>query len=152
MHQRRAWLSVANKKVFQKNITLKFFIAIVATSVACIAYTAIISRAQAIHIFPTGSIVSSGDAVITQSGSVLTINQRSQRAVIDWSSFNVSKYVTLNIIQPKDGALLIRVNSDSASMIEGVINSSAKIVLVNANGFVFGKSAQVTAGALSTQF
>ena len=38
---------------------------------------------------PTGGVVSSGQATISQSGNTLNINQTSQRAVVDWTSLPI---------------------------------------------------------------
>ena len=46
-------------------------------------------NAVANNQLPTGGQVSAGQATISQNGNTLTINQTSNRAVVDWKSFNV---------------------------------------------------------------
>jgi len=141
----------ATKNTFEKYIFRKFCIALAVSAILGISYMAITPRTQTIHQMPTGSIVSAGEAVIVQNGNEITIHQTSQRAVINWSTFNLSEDVKVNLIQPNGGATLIRVNDDNPTRIDGVINSNAKVVFVNPNGFVFGKSARITAGAFNFQ-
>lgn len=40
---------------------------------------------------PTGGQVNAGQATISQSGNTLNVNQTSQKAVVDWNTFNVGK-------------------------------------------------------------
>ena len=40
---------------------------------------------------PTGGNVVSGIANIGQNGNAMTVNQGSQKAIIDWTSFNIGK-------------------------------------------------------------
>ena len=49
---------------------------------------------------PSGGQVSAGQAILSQSGNTLNINQSSQRAVVDWNTFNVGKDATVNFQQP----------------------------------------------------
>ena len=67
---------------------------------------------------PTGGQVNAGQATISQSGSTLNVNQTSQRAVLDWNSFNVGKDATVNFQQPNaQAATLNRVNDTQPSQI-----------------------------------
>lgn len=98
---------------------------------------------------PTGGVVSSGQATISQSGNTLNINQTSQRAVVDWTSFNVGTQGQVNFQQPNaQSATLNRVNDINPSQILGRITAPGQVVLVNPQGVYFGKSSSVDVGAL----
>jgi filamentous hemagglutinin family protein len=80
----------------------------------------------------------------------MNINQTSQRAVINWDSFNVGKNATVNFNQPNANAVTLnRVTSGSASVINGAINANGQVILVNSSGVVFGKGAEVNAAAVT---
>ena len=98
---------------------------------------------------PTGGQIAAGTATISQSSNVMNINQSTQRAVINWDSFNVGKNATVNFNQPDSSAsTLNRVNSASQSMINGAVNANGQVIFVNPNGVVFGKGAEINTGGL----
>ena len=98
---------------------------------------------------PTGGSVNAGQASISQSGNALTVNQTSQRAVVDWSSFNVGKDATVNFQQPNaQSATLNRVMDTQPSQILGRITAPGQVVLVNPQGVYFGKSSSIDVGGL----
>lgn len=98
---------------------------------------------------PTNGQVAAGFANIAKSGNTLNINQSSQNAVINWGSFNVGSQAQVNFNQPNaQAATLNRVQSASPSMINGVVHANGQIAIVNSNGIVFGKSAQVDASGI----
>ncbi|MBT8560971.1 filamentous hemagglutinin N-terminal domain-containing protein [Polynucleobacter paneuropaeus] len=105
--------------------------------------------APATNALPTNGQVVAGQANISQTGNVMNINQSTQRAVINWDSFNVGKNATVNFNQPNSGAsTLNRVNGASQSMINGAVNANGQVIFVNPNGVVFGKGAEVNTGGL----
>ncbi|MEO8153700.1 MAG: filamentous hemagglutinin N-terminal domain-containing protein [Rhizobacter sp.] len=99
---------------------------------------------------PQGGAVTAGQAAIQQNGSITTITQGTQRAAIDWRAFNVGSSETVNFVQPNaSSAVLNRVVGNEASAIFGRITANGQVYLVNPNGVVFGRSAQVDVGALT---
>ena len=105
--------------------------------------------APAANALPTNGQVVAGQASINQAGNVMNINQSTQRAVINWDSFNVGKNATVNFNQPNaNSSTLNRVNSASKSMIDGAVRSNGQVIFVNPNGVVFGKGAEVNTGGL----
>jgi filamentous hemagglutinin family protein len=104
---------------------------------------------------PTNGKVVAGSAVIAQTGGaapVMTIHQTSQRAVINWDSFNVGQNATVNFNQPNaQAATLNRVTGATQSMINGAVNATGQVVFVNPNGVTFGKGAVINApGVVAT--
>ena len=99
---------------------------------------------------PTNGNVVAGQASISQANAVMTVNQSSNRAVVDWSSFNVGSSATVNFVQPSaSSATLNRVLDANPSQILGRINANGQVFLTNASGIYFGKDATVNVGALT---
>ena len=105
------------------------------------------------NALPTGGQVVAGSATISQTqtatSATMNINQTSQRAVVNWDSFNVGKNAQVNFNQPNSSAATLnRVTGASASMIDGAIRANGQVVLVNPNGVTFGKGAEINAAAV----
>jgi len=116
------------------------------------AYSADIAPAP--DELPTGARVVAGSAVIaagsTPGAAVLNVNQTTQRAAIDWSTFNVGRDAELNFNQPgRESATLNRVLDTSASQIYGRIKATGQVFLTNPQGVYFSKSASVDVGSLA---
>lgn len=98
---------------------------------------------------PTGGQVTSGSASINQSGSVTTINQSTNKASINWQSFNIAPSETVNFVQPSaQSVTLNRVVGTTNSLIQGAMNANGQVILVNPNGVVFTQGSQVNVGGL----
>jgi filamentous hemagglutinin family protein len=107
----------------------------------------------AVNTLPTGGQVVAGQATISQTqtptSATMNINQTSQRAVVNWDSFNVGKNAQVNFNQPNaQAAILNRVTGASTSVIDGAVRANGQVVLVNPNGVTFGKGADINAGAV----
>lgn len=99
---------------------------------------------------PQGGAVTAGQAAIAQNGNTTTITQATQRAAIDWRSFNVGSNEAVNFVQPNSSsAVLNRVVGSEASVIFGRITANGQVYLINPNGILFGRTAQVDVGALT---
>ncbi len=99
---------------------------------------------------PLGGAVTSGSATVSRpSSSSTTINQTSEGVVIDWSSFNVGAGQTTQFVQPNAQAIAVnRIGGKNGSEILGTLDANGRVVLINANGVLFGKGAQVNVGSL----
>jgi filamentous hemagglutinin family protein len=93
----------------------------------------------------------------TASGNTLVnIQQTSQQAVLNWSSFNIGKQTTLNFDQSAGGAnasqwIAFNKISDPSgvpSQILGSITAQGQVYVINQNGIIFGGSSQVNTHAL----
>ena len=102
------------------------------------------------HALPQNGNVAGGSAVIAQTSSTqLDITQNSNRAVINWQSFSIGANETTNFHQPSASAVAVnRVTGVDPSQIMGHLNANGQVVLVNPNGILFSKSAQVNVGGL----
>ena len=98
---------------------------------------------------PQGGLVQAGQASIAQSGTLTTVQQASARAVINWRSFNVGAAESVRFDQPSSSAwVLNRVAGSEASSILGRITANGQVLLINPNGIVFGRSAQLDVAGL----
>ncbi|WP_338767261.1 filamentous hemagglutinin N-terminal domain-containing protein [Massilia sp. METH4] len=98
---------------------------------------------------PRDGVVQAGAATIRQAGAVTTVDQASQRAAINWQSFNVGRHESVNFNQPNAQAVILnRVVGNDASAIYGRINANGQVYLVNPNGILFGRGARVDVGGL----
>jgi filamentous hemagglutinin family protein len=103
----------------------------------------------AANALPTGGRVAAGSATIQQSGNTLNVVQASQRAVVNWQSFNVGANAKVEFVQPNAQAVIHnRVVSATASQIDGMVKANGQVIISNANGVVFGKGSQVDAAAI----
>jgi filamentous hemagglutinin family protein len=101
------------------------------------------------HASPIGGQVVSGIGTIAQSGNLTTINQGSQNLSVNWKSFNVGSNETVNFLQPSASAIAVnRIYDTNGSQILGHLNANGQVWLINPNGILFGKSAQVNVGGL----
>ena len=79
----------------------------------------------------------------------MQINQSSQQAIINWQGFSIAEHESVNIQQPNaNAALLNRVVGQDASSIQGKLNANGQVYLINPNGVLFSKTAQVDVGGL----
>lgn len=100
---------------------------------------------SAVFAAPQGGKVVGGSANIHQSGATTTINQSSDRAVINWHSFDIGKNEAVRHNMPsRNSAGLHRVvGGGGASQIQGLLQSNGNVYLVNPAGVVIHKGARV---------
>lgn len=98
---------------------------------------------------PEGGMVSAGIAEIHHVDAHTVITQSTDRAVIDWQSFDVDAAQHVHFSQPSvNAAILNRIHDADASIINGTLTANGQVYLVNPNGMVFGKGARVNVGSL----
>ena len=99
---------------------------------------------------PVGATVTSGAASVSSPSSHQTnVDQTSEGVVIDWSSFNIGNGQTTTFVQPNAQAIAVnRIGGGNASQILGTLDANGRVVLINGNGVLFGKSSQVNVGSL----
>ena len=102
---------------------------------------------------PVGGTLSAGAAAISGQGTpVVQVNQASDRAVIDWKSFNIAPGEATRFKQPSvASAILNRIHDQNPSQILGNLSANGQVMLVNPNGMLFGKGSRVdVAGLVAT--
>ena len=110
-------------------------------------------------IAPAGTVpilrgVVSGQAIVhsptqTATGRLLTIDQATQRAIIDWRSFDIAAGSEVNFRQPSTTAsVLNRIYSADPSLIQGRLTANGQVLLINQNGILFDRGSQVNVQSL----
>ncbi|HVV73346.1 MAG TPA: filamentous hemagglutinin N-terminal domain-containing protein, partial [Verrucomicrobiae bacterium] len=97
---------------------------------------------------PVGGTVTHGSATFSSQGSQFTI-RTSDRAVINWQSFNIGLGQTTTFIQPTSSSLVWnQINDPNPSQILGNLNANGYVVLQNQAGFFIGGQASITTHGL----
>ncbi|GGD04666.1 hypothetical protein GCM10011587_05570 [Pyruvatibacter mobilis] len=119
---------------------------------AIAALVAVPTAAHAIdpNTLPQGGNVVGGAATVSQSGARLDVNQSSDRAVIDWRSFDIGSDAHVNFAQPGSSSIAVnRVNaSTDPTQINGRLTANGNVWVLNPNGVMFGASARVDVSGL----
>src|SRR5487761_467729 len=99
---------------------------------------------------PIGGAVVSGQGSISSPNAATTlINQQSNQLTLNWSSFNIASGQTVRFVQPSSSAVALNnILSQSPSQIFGELDANGRVVLINPNGILFGRSAQLNVGSL----
>lgn len=99
------------------------------------------------YALPSGGQVVTNNGTITAGGKVMDITG-SGNVAIDWNSFNIAADEIVNFKNMQ--AVLNYVSGGSKSEIFGKLNGAGvNVFLVNPNGILFGKTAQVNVGQLT---
>lgn len=119
-----------------------------ALSLALIAQTAY-AAPPVPGALPTGGQVVAGQAAISQAGSAMTIQQGSDRAILNWNNFSIGSGASVNFQQPSASAVALnRVVGADPSAIYGSLTANGQVFLINPNGVLFGQGARVDVGGL----
>lgn len=102
------------------------------------------------NTLPSNGQVVGGSAALNYSGDRLDVHQSSNRAVIHWDSFDIGAAATTEFHQPSSSATALnRVTaSQDPSQILGSLKANGRVIVLNPNGMIFGKDAQVDVGSL----
>lgn len=93
--------------------------------------------------------VTYGTAGATVSGSTLTVNQSTSKAILNWADFNIANGYQVNFVQPSStAAVLNKIWSADPSVIAGALKANGQVYLYNQNGIVFDHGAQIDVGGL----
>jgi len=105
--------------------------------------------ALAVNALPTGPQVVAGQASVSSTANQMTVNQGSDKAILNWQSFDIGANAGVRFVQPgANSVALNRVLGNDPSRIYGQLQSNGKVFLVNQNGVLFGASARVDVGGL----
>ena len=116
---------------------------------AVVAAQSAIGQARLVSSQPSGGQVTSGNGGIVQNGNSTVINQQSQNLAIDWLSFSIGAGESVRFNQPNSSAIALnRVVGQDPSQILGTLSANGQVFVLNPNGVLFGKGAEVNVGAL----
>ena len=101
------------------------------------------------HALPSGGQVAEGSARSTPNGQTMTIQQQSNRALLNWQGFSIGSQETVQFLQPNATSLAVnRVLGGDPSVILGNMLANGRVFLLNPNGVVFGPGSVVNVGGL----
>jgi len=157
------WAAKANTRTFRKRDralsatrfcrkSLGWFVFLALSGVASVLDTPVARAEPPRNALPqvATQFVTSGTAAITESSATaLTVTQQSQKAILNWQSFNVGRDASVTFRQPdSSSAALNRIRQGSPSEIFGKLSANGQIYLINQNGIIFGNGAQVDTHSL----
>ncbi len=97
---------------------------------------------------PVGGVVTRGAATIGGSPNGVTVQQSSQRVVIDWTSFNIAAGETVTFAQPNAGAIAFNRTPVGAPMtLSGALNANGGVWLFSPGGMLIGSGARINVGS-----
>ena len=101
-------------------------------------------------VLPSGFSVAAGaGSVSTPNPTTKVIQQTTDKAAFNWSSFSISNGAGVVFRQPGGGSIALnRVTGPGASQIDGRLTANGQVWLVNPNGVFFGAGSQVNVGGL----
>ena len=98
---------------------------------------------------PTAGQVVAGSAAIRQTAGSMTIDQASDKTVLNWNTFNIGSGASVTFNQPGAASVALnRVLLSDPSAIYGRLSANGQVFLLNPNGVVFGKGSRVDVGGL----
>lgn len=98
---------------------------------------------------PSGEQLVGGSAIVSRSGTTTTIDQTSDKAILNWDSFSIGGGETTRFNQPGRGSIALnRVTGGDASAIDGQLLANGGVWLVNPNGVFFGAGSRVDVHSL----
>ena len=115
-------------------------------------FTILLSLANVGNLeLPSNGNVVNGEASIDVDGADMEVFQSTDRAIIEWDTFNIGSDASVNFSQPSVSSVALnRVLSSDPSKIFGSLTSNGQIFLINTNGVYFSPEARVDVGALVT--
>lgn len=83
-------------------------------------------------------------------GNTLTVTQQSQKATLNWQSFDVGRDAAVRFDQRQGAASVVlnRIHQGAPSQIFGRLDANGQVYLINQNGILFGRGAQVNVNTL----
>ncbi|WP_034296663.1 S-layer family protein [Herbaspirillum sp. RV1423] len=117
----------------------------VAAAAVCAAWNApALAAAPPGNALPAGWNVAAGSATFAQNGNTLTINQSTNKAIVNFNSFSIGANAVVDISQPSAAAaFLARVTGSDPSLIYGMLKSNGSVALINQNGILVGPTGVV---------
>jgi len=98
---------------------------------------------------PSGGRIIAGQGAISQSGPNSTINQSTDRLIIEWQNFDTTAGESVRFNQPSSSAsVLNRIISGNATVFDGSLFANGNVVIVNGSGIHFGPNSRIDVGSL----
>ncbi len=113
-------------------------------SLSCLAAT--LAPLAANPIDPTPTVVTGQVDFIGLDTHSAIINQASQKAIVDYSHFNIPEGGSVQFIQPNsNAAILNRITGADPSLLNGTLTANGQVFFVNPAGVTFGANSVIRA-------
>lgn len=97
---------------------------------------------------PNNAAVTHGNVHITKDGSNTTVNQYSDKAVINWESFDINKGESVRFNQNSSSSIVLnRVIGGNPTSIFGNLSANGKVFIINRAGLLIGQGASINTGS-----
>ncbi|MEK9627405.1 MAG: filamentous hemagglutinin N-terminal domain-containing protein [Nitrospinota bacterium] len=97
-----------------------------------------------VFALPSDPTIQSGTVTIdTVTPDKMNVYQSTNKAIIDWNSFNIDTHEHVDFQLSQGGVTLNRITGNDPSQILGKLTSNGDLWVVNPNGVIFGNNAQV---------
>lgn len=97
-----------------------------------------------VYAAPNGANVVHGDVNISQSGSNTVINQNTDKAIINWNSFDINKGESVLFNQNSSSSVILnRVTNGMPTNIFGNISANGNVFILNQAGVLVGNGASI---------
>lgn len=105
---------------------------------------------SALYANPQDGSVAAGSATISNSGNQTTINQSSDKAIINWRGFSIGPQETTQFVQPSSSSISLNrvTGNNNPSQIEGALRANGQVWLINPSGIMFHKGSQVNVAGI----
>lgn len=114
----------------------------IAIAIACIYPGAALA-------LPQNPSVTSGAVSISTADRAMQINQTTNKAIIDWQKFGIGFNESVTFNQPsRSSVVLNRVTGAEFSTLDGMLNATGQVFIINPNGVLIGANARMTVGGL----
>lgn len=125
------------------------FVAAPSRTIARAVAFALITGATPLWAGPAGEQVVQGLVTVDRAGAGTVITQTTDRAAINWQSFNIGANESVRFALPSASSITLnRVLGQNPTEILGSLSANGQIFLLNPNGVLFGQGAQVNVGGL----
>ena len=108
---------------------------------AILFYVSMMFASNTAHANPTGGEFAAGAGAISTLGNLTTVQQNTQRAIVNWQSFGTNAGEAVKFVQPSaNAAILNRVVGNLPSNLNGLLEGNGRVYLINPNGIVLGQN------------
>lgn len=89
------------------------------------------------------------NSIKTSTGQTLTIEQLVPQLLLDWNSFDIANGSKVQFVMPSSSSVVLnRIHDANPTTIEGQLVANGQVYLLNQNGFLFNRGAQINVNTL----
>lgn len=103
------------------------------------------------NALPSNGVVVGGSASMDYSApGRLDVHQNTERAVINWDSFNIGKNATTQFYQPSSKSMVVNrvTGSQNPTQILGTMKANGNVMVLDKNGVFFGHDSVIDVGGI----